>query len=302
MIRLMVGREMAAVFPTLHRQARSKERLRVESLCSSVAGIVNISFSLNAGEILGLGGLMGAGRTEVAQTLFGLTPAESGKIFIDQQLTAIATPADAIEHGLAYVPEDRRSHGVVPEMSIASNTTLSLLDANFGVEADEVDVSADDGAGNAVGNVTGNELTHTRRNVASAWAGIDAAQERTLAGEFVERLRIKCASIDAEVCTLSGGNQQKVALSRWLATKPKILILDEPTQGVDVGAKSEIYQLIADLAKQGLAILLISSELPELLGLCDRIAVMRQGTISGTLHRDEATAERIMSLALPISS
>ena len=174
----------------------------------------------------------------------------------------IESPADAVRLGLAYVPEDRRRHGVVGEMSVAANVTLACL------------------------------RSITRGTM------LDSAREREIAQRYSQRFAIKAASIDSSVDTLSGGNQQKVALARWLATEPKVLILDEPTQGVDVGAKSEIHALIADLSARGLAIILISSELPELLGMCDRIAVMHAGTIVATLDRDAATQERILTLAL----
>jgi rhamnose transport system ATP-binding protein len=174
----------------------------------------------------------------------------------------IDSPADAVRLGLAYVPEDRRRHGVIGEMPVAANITLACL------------------------------RSITRRGM------LDTTREREIAGRYAQRFAVKAASIDAAVETLSGGNQQKVALARWLATDPRVLILDEPTQGVDVGAKSEIHTLIADLAARGLAILLISSELPELLGMCDRIAIMHAGTIVARLDRAEATQERILTLAL----
>jgi rhamnose transport system ATP-binding protein len=174
----------------------------------------------------------------------------------------IVSPADAIDCGIAYVPEDRRQHGVVLEMSIAANTSLANLTA-----------------------VSRNGLI-TRE-----------AEHRT-ARQYVNDLRIKASSVDAEVGSLSGGNQQKVALARWLATKPSVLILDEPTQGVDVGSKAEIHRLMQDLAERGMAIIMISSELPEILGMSDRIAVMHAGTIVATMDRDAASAANIMAAAL----
>ena len=174
----------------------------------------------------------------------------------------IASPSDAIRAGLAYVPEDRRRHGVVLEMSVASNASLASLGA------------------------------------VSSGGLIDRAAERANAATYVERFRIKTPSVDTEVLALSGGNQQKVALARWLATQPSVLVLDEPTQGVDVGSKAEIHALIQDLAERGLAILMISSELPEILGMSDRIAVMRRGTIAGILPRAEATADGLLAMAL----
>jgi rhamnose transport system ATP-binding protein len=169
---------------------------------------------------------------------------------------------EASNRGIAYVPEDRRRHGVIPELSVAANTTLAVL-----------------------------------REVA-AHGFLNFRREREIAGGYVERFAIKAASLDAPVSTLSGGNQQKVALARWLAARPSVLILDEPTQGVDVGAKAEIHRLMVDLAEEGLGILMISSELPEILGMSDRVGVMRGGTLAGLLDRAEATQEGILSLAL----
>ena len=266
LVRQMVGREVSQVFPKAV-VSPGEVRLEVSDLSCRSSGIHDVHFQVHAGEILGIGGLMGAGRTELARVLFGLDKADSGRIQLDGQRIVLNCPADAISRGIAYVPEDRRKHGVIPEMSVAANVAMSLLDTE-----------------------------KTRRSQ------IDFNRESRLADEAVARMRVKTSSIHAAVETLSGGNQQKVALGRWLATQPRVLILDEPTQGIDIGAKSEIHQLMSELVGQGLAIILISSEILELLGMCDRIAVMRQGTISGTLDRKQATAERIMQLALPISS
>jgi rhamnose transport system ATP-binding protein len=224
-----------------------------------------VNFNLRAGEILGLAGLIGSGRTELAKVLFGLTPADGGRILLHGDEARFSRPQDAIALGIAYVPEDRRKHGVILEMSVAANCTLASL----------------------------REFSHGGL--------LDFQREDASATGIVERLQVKTSSVFAPVSTLSGGNQQKVALSRWLLTKPGVLILDEPTQGVDVGAKAEIHKLIGDLAAQGLAILIISSELPEILGMSDRIAVMRGGTIAGVLDRADATQERILSLALGAS-
>jgi rhamnose transport system ATP-binding protein len=198
--------------------------------------------------------------------LFGLTPADrdgGGVIRVRGVAVRIESPADALRLGLAYVPEDRRRHGVIGEMSIAANITLASL-----------------------------------RVLTGRAALLDTSRERAIASDYARRFAIKAASIDAPVETLSGGNQQKVALARWLATEPRVLMLDEPTQGVDIGAKAEIHSLIADLATRGLAIILISSELPEILGMSDRIAIMHAGTIVATMDRAEATQERILTLAL----
>ena len=218
--------------------------------------------NVRAGEIVGLAGLVGAGRTELAETLFGLHPMDSGSVVLNGQPVRVASPEHAVRLGIAYVPEDRRRHGLVMDLSVAANTTLAALSKQPGLRA------------------------------------LNAPWERGVAAGCVERLAIKTASIFTPVRTLSGGNQQKVCLGRWMATKPSLLILDEPTQGVDVGAKAEIHRLMCDLAQQGLAILMISSELPEILGMSDRIVVMRAGRVAGVLDRAEASQQALMSLAL----
>ncbi len=261
LIRMMVGRELSAVFPKGDVEPREVV-LEATGLGCRESGIHNIHLSVRAGEIVGLAGLVGAGRTELARVLFGLTPADSGRIEIDGQPARIDTPARAISMGIAYVPEDRRRHGVILPMSTADNTTLATLPAH------------------------------------SSFGLIHRSRERATASAFVHRLGVKTPSLEAPVGNLSGGNQQKVALARWLASGPRLLILDEPTQGVDVGAKAEIHRLMSELAGEGLAILMISSELPEILGMSDRIAVMRGGTIAATLDRAEASQEAILDLAL----
>jgi rhamnose transport system ATP-binding protein len=261
LIRLMVGRELTAVFPK-RPVPIGAVLLETRGLGSRVGGIRNVNLDVRAGEILGVAGLVGSGRTELARTLFGLTPADSGEILIEGHARRIPSPEEAIRRGIGYVPEDRSHHGVIPPMSIAQNTSLASLQA------------------------------------ISRHGLLDFAHERKLAANFAGRLGTKMSSVEAPVSSLSGGNQQKVALSRWLATKPRILILDEPTQGIDVGAKAEVHRLMVDLAEQGLAILMISSELPEILGMSDRIAVMSHGTVAAILDRSEATPERILELAL----
>jgi len=261
LIRLMVGREISAIFPK--RDVKQGEVvLETRGLECRESGIRGVSLSIRSGEILGLAGLVGAGRTELARVLFGLTPATGGAILLNGREASVPTPAAAVEQGIAYVPEDRRRHGVILELSIAANATLAVL-----------------------------------RRI-SKGGFIDFARERELAASYVEKLAVKTPSIETPAGNLSGGNQQKVALSRWLATEPKVLILDEPTQGIDVGAKSEIHKLMVDLAERGLAILMISSELPEILGMSDRVGVMRGGALAGILGRAEATQERVMALAL----
>jgi len=261
LIGMMIGRELSAIFPKRSIEA-GDVALELRHISSAAAGVRNVSLSVRRGEILGLAGLVGSGRTELAGTIFGLTPAESGELRVGGEVARVASPADAIRHGIGFVPEDRRRHGVVPEMPIAENTSLASLDrvARHGL--------------------------------------IDRGSERQVAAQYVDQLQIKTPSVGQLVASLSGGNQQKVALAKWLATRPSILILDEPTQGVDVGAKAEIHALMQEMAARGLAIVMISSELPEILGMSDRIAVMRNGTLAGELDRSEATQERVMAMAL----
>ena len=261
LVRLMVGRDIHAIFPK-REVPIGAIALEVKGLGCRAAGIRDITFQVRRGEILGIAGLVGSGRTELAETLFGLTPADQGEIRLQDVEARIGSPAEAIRMRLGYLPEDRRQHGVVMEMPIAANASLANLDA-----------------------VSRNGL-------------IDYARERNLARKYVERLRIKAPSIYTETGSLSGGNQQKVAVARWLAINPEVMVLDEPTQGVDIGSKSEIHQIMGDLAEQGMAIVMISSELPEILGMSDRIAVMHAGTIAGILSRREATQEKILALAL----
>ena len=261
LIAMMIGRELSAVFPK-RPVPLGEVALEVRRMRNRAAGLRDISFSVRRGEILGLAGLVGSGRTQLAETLFGLTPKDDGEIRRDGRVVAIDSPAAAIAAGIAYVPEDRRQHGVVLDMSVTSNASLASLPR------------------------------------VSRYGLIDRGAERRAAQEHVARLRIKTASIDSEVGTLSGGNQQKVALARWLSASPAVLILDEPTQGVDVGSKAEIHELMQQLAERGLAIVMISSELPEILGMSDRVAVMHAGAIRAILNRDEATPARVMALAL----
>jgi rhamnose transport system ATP-binding protein len=226
------------------------------------SGLRDIHLSLRAGEILGVAGLVGSGRTRLAEALFGLAPADSGTILLGGRPVRIGSPEDAIRLGIGYVPEDRRRHGVILDMSVAANVSLASL-----------------------------------KKVARGGM-LRTSEERLLAEDYVGRLRIKTPSVEADAAALSGGNQQKVALARWLAIRPRVLILDEPTQGVDIGAKAEIHGLMAEFAARGMAILMISSELSEILAMSDRIAVMRAGGIRGLLQRNEATQENILSLAL----
>lgn len=261
LIHLMVGRELSAVFPKRDVEMRDVV-LELRDFGCAAAGISGVNLSIRAGEIIGLAGLVGAGRTELARAIFGLTPADAGEILLSGERLNINNPAQAIARGIAYVPEDRRQHGVILNMPVSANITLASL-----------------------GRL-------------SRFGAMDFSREKAIAADYAARLRIKTPAIFSPVATLSGGNQQKVALSRWLMTSPAVLILDEPTQGVDVGAKAEIHALMTELAAQGVAILMISSELPEILGMSDRIAVMRGGAIVGMLDRAEATQQKILALAL----
>lgn len=260
LVQLMAGRDLKEMFPKVVAPL-GETILETRALCHAPSGVRDVSLSVRRGEILGLGGLVGAGRTEFARVLFGLNPATAGEVLIDGKPARICSVGDALAHGLAYVPEDRKEHGVVEALPIVENISLPIL-----------------------------------RRVAGAW--LDETKEDALAADFARRLGVKAASPFVVAGTLSGGNQQKVALARWLATRPRILVLDEPTQGIDVGAKAEIHRLMGELVKEGMAIILISSELPELLGLADRIAVFRHGRVAGVLPAREATRESLLHLAL----
>ncbi len=262
LIRLMVGRELDTVFPK-HKTTLGAPVFEVRDLSCSRLGVKKASLTIRAGEILGLAGLVGSGRTQLAEALFGLAPLDSGEVLLNGERLVIESPAAAVRAGLAYVPEDRRRHGVILDLSIAVNTTLASLG-----------------------------------KISSSSGFLNAATEKQLANDSIAKLGVKAPSADTLARNLSGGNQQKVALARWLMTDPKVLILDEPTQGIDVGAKSEIYHLIGRLAASGLAILMISSETLEILGLSDRIAVMAKGEIVGLVERDKATPQLILEMAL----
>jgi rhamnose transport system ATP-binding protein len=261
LIQLMVGRELSAVFPK-KQVAVGDVALELRQVGCSASGVRDVNLSLRAGEILGLAGLVGGGRTELARTIFGLTLADHGEMLLHGKPVKFANAAEAIKSGIAYVPEDRRRHGVILDLAIDANITLASLD---------------------------------RFSRAGA---LDLRREKEAAADYTRKLSIKTPAIFVPVTTLSGGNQQKVALSRWLVTRPSVLIVDEPTQGIDVGAKSEVHALMTELASQGVAILMISSEMPEILGMSDRIAVMCAGTVVATVDRAEATQENILALAL----
>ena len=265
LIRLMVGRDVEAIFPK-REIAIGDPVLTLEGVTSHAAGVHDISFTIRRGEIVGLSGLVGAGRTELARVLFGLEPLDAGTIRLNGQSIRPRSPEDAIARGLAYLPEDRRRHGVILDLGVDANLTLAALTAI------------------------------SRRGF------LDHAAEASIATGLVQKLGIKTAALTTPVRNLSGGNQQKVALGRWLVRPPAVLILDEPTQGVDVGAKSEIHRLIGELAAQGMAVLMISSELIEMLGMSDRIVVMRNGGVAAAIARAEATPESVMAAAFGTAS
>jgi len=260
LIKLMVGREILNIFPE-REEAMGPVALSIRDVSCAAAGISRVNLDVRAGEIVGLAGLVGAGRTELARILFGVTPADAGEIVLNGKSVLIRSPEDAINYGIAYVPEDRRRHGVVLEMPIAANITMA---------------------------------SH-REIFPRGWMSF--RREREVAANYIRDLSIKTSSPEAPAASLSGGNQQKVSVARWLATNPKVLILDEPTQGVDVGAKSEIHKIIRQLAARGLAVLMISSDLPEILGMSDRIAVMRNGTIVAILP-GKSDAHAVMAAAV----
>ena len=260
-VNLMVGRSLGDVFSELDRNTESGEvLLDVKDL--NCGFVKNVSFQVHAGEILGFAGLVGAGRTETMRAIYGADKISSGEIRINNELKHFKTPAEAIEFGMTLCPEDRKDEGIVAGRSVKDNLTVSILDrlSRMGI--------------------------------------INRTEEKRITNESIRELNIKTPDMYKNIAELSGGNQQKVILGRSLAANPKILILDEPTKGIDVGAKSEIYKLICRLAKQGIGIIIISSELPEVMGLCDRILVMSSGVISGELQRSEFTEEKILKLAM----
>jgi rhamnose transport system ATP-binding protein len=260
-IRGMVGREVVALFHR-NRQAPGAVRLRVQGLHKEGV-FTDIGFEVRAGEVLGFAGLVGARRTDVGLALFGVAPADAGTVELDGVRITVRSPQEALRLGIAYTTEDRRQLGLVFPLSIAANISLPSLPRYM----------------NAAGLV--------RRQ-----------EERATADRFRERLSIRAPSVDTPASSLSGGNQQKVVLSKWLETKPKVLILDEPTRGIDVGAKVEVHQLVDELAAEGMAIILISSDMPEVLAMSDRILVMREGRQMATFDHGEATQERVLASAM----
>ncbi len=256
LISMMVGRTIENLFP---KQTAEIGEVVLEARNLNRPPLTrDISFSVRAGEIVGLAGLVGSGRSETAQVIFGVLPAESGEILLKGEPVKISRPSEAVDHGIGYVPEDRGHQGLIREMTIRENTSMAVLES--------------------VSNKT----------------FISRAKERLLANQSIEQLSIRATGPDQTANKLSGGNQQKVVVSKWLASNPILLIMDEPTRGIDVGAKAEIHRLMSRLAaEEGLAILMISSELPEILAMSDRILVMREGRLVGEFKREEATQEAI---------
>ncbi len=260
MVRLMVGRELKQFFQRSRTTNASKPILEVCGVHWE-KGKSGIDLTLRAGEIVGIAGLIGAGRTEFAETLFGIRPAVGGTITVEGKSLRVRSPADAIRAGVYLVPEDRRSQGLVLAENVRNNLSLPSL-----------------------------------RRLQTAGL-VAVGRERAMADDMVNRLNIRTPSIRQTASLLSGGNQQKVVLGKWLGRNPRVLILDEPTRGVDVGAKTEIYALMDELASQGLAILMISSDLEEILGMSDRVLVMHEGRLAGELAREQLNEEAIMKLA-----
>lgn len=261
LIRLMVGRDLGDVFQSLKRNKKQGEVV-LEMNRVTTDRIKEVSLQVHAGEILGLSGLAGAGRTETARAVFGADPMVSGEMFLDGQAYRPKSPRDAMDHGIALCPEDRKLEGLALIRSVKENIDVSIL----------------------------NRLTR---------AGfVDEKKEAEFIRQSIEDFSIKTPSPEQKTLYLSGGNQQKIILARWLAIRPKLVIFDEPTKGIDVGAKAEIYQMICDTAGSGAAVILISSELPEVIGLSDRILVMKEGRVRGEILQKDATEALVLSYAM----
>ena len=258
-VKMMIGREIGERYPSRNVKI-GKEVLKVKELTRK-GTFHDVKFSVRAGEVLGVSGLMGAGRTEIMQAIFGNLSYESGTIEIDGKEVKISNPRQAMEHGIGFITEDRKTEGLMLDKSIRENISLCNL-----------------------------------RRISKS-SVISREAEKNMVAEAIKDLHIKCFGSYHECNNLSGGNQQKVVLAKWILTNPKILILDEPTRGVDIGAKKEIYSIINKLAAQGVAIIMVSSELPEVLGMSDNIMVVREGEVRGIISYEEANQERVMTLA-----
>ena len=261
LIAMMVGRDLGNIYPRREPLAQRKPVLEVSGLTRN--GVLNnIDFTLYQGEILGFAGLMGAGRTELARAIFGADPIDGGTLKLNGNVTVIKDIPDAIKQGISYLTEDRKKEGLALGLSVERNIML------------------------------GNYPEYSDR-----YGNVDSKRCQKTSEEQVKALRIKTPHLEQAALNLSGGNQQKVVLAKWILTNPKILILDEPTRGVDIGAKKEIYSIINKLAAQGVAIIMVSSELPEVLGMSDNIMVVREGEVRGIISYEEANQERVMTLA-----
>ncbi|WP_292970643.1 ribose ABC transporter ATP-binding protein RbsA [Pantoea sp. UBA4549] len=260
LIEMMVGRKLEDQYPHLDHSP-GEIRLQVEKLCGS--GVEDVSFTLRKGEILGISGLMGAGRTELMKVLYGALPRRSGSVTLNGRTVNVRSPQEGLASGIVYISEDRKRDGLVLGMSVKENMSLTAL-----------------------------------RYFSHAGGNLKHAEEQLAVGDFIRLFNVKTPSMMQPIGLLSGGNQQKVAIARGLMTRPDVLILDEPTRGVDVGAKKEIYQLINQFKAEGLSIILVSSEMPEVLGMSDRILVMHEGRISGEFSREQATQESLMAAAV----
>lgn len=262
LVKMMVGRDVSQIFPT-RTNTPGDEVLRVEGM-SHPTEFADIGFSLKRGEILGFYGLVGAGRSEFMQALFGITRPSAGSVTIDGAQEEIQSPADAVDAGIVYVPEDRGKQGAITALPIFQNVTLPSL----------------------------GRTSHK--------GFLRMAEEFQLAREYTQRLDLRAASLDSAVGNLSGGNQQKVVIAKWLATQPKIIILDEPTKGIDIGSKAAVHEFMAELAGEGLAVIMVSSEIPEILGMSDRVIVMREGRMVAELAGDDLTPETLVRHAAGI--
>jgi inositol transport system ATP-binding protein len=260
LIRMMVGRELIDMFPKADKRTKNETVLSVKGMTSN-GKFQNVSFDLKQGEILGFTGLMGAGRTEIVEAIFGMRKLDEGTIYINGEKVQIKTPMDAIKHKMAFVTENRKDEGLFLPMTIQKNISIVSMEQ------------------------------------LSSYGFIQNKEEKEAVSTLYHDLRIKAYSPQQKVETLSGGNQQKVVLAKWLLTKPNILILDEPTRGIDIGAKAEIYKLMSRLVQEGHSIIMISSEMPEVLGMSDRILVFCEGKLTGELNSEEATQEKILDLA-----
>jgi ribose transport system ATP-binding protein len=265
MVKLMVGRDISQ-FYVRSRHEIGDVMLEVKNLRTPVHPTHELNFQVRAGEIVGMAGLVGAGRTEMMETIFGVTPAVSGEVNVQGKTLTPKQPRDAIDAGMVLAPEDRKQQGLIIEMSVRENLSLASL----------------------------------RRDQIGGF--LNVTKESEISAEMIERMKVKTPSEDQIIKFLSGGNQQKVVLGKWLAMHPRVLLLDEPTRGIDVGAKQQIYNLMEELASRGIAILFISSEMEEIIGIADRALVMHEGRITGELPRNELTEESIMQLATGISS